>query len=437
MNRYFLYTISVISLLLLGLFGFFLFTFSHNLKEVESAEKQFTLKTARYIEHYFQKESYTLELSLDPERPTLTPSELRNSWLQEFSQAAGLSEASVIDSLGLVFSTTSSAFPTGSWILNSKRDSAFVERCLFKEVNLWSDYNESDTEKSRLSYHRISIDGQTHVLILKSNKNFIAQTERFRTNITNTSIAFGVVLMLLIASLRYFHRRSVQAEQKMVKSSEMAFLGRTSAELAHDLKNPLAIIKSTSEALMRDPKPEKRKLLLDFISEEVSKMSNLITRILNFDKDAPILLEEHQISKLLSRTVLPLREKHSDLHITLAVPPDVLIKTDKTLFTQISENLIHNAVKELKGSGNIHVECIEKGARVHLYFYDSGGGIPESIRARLFDPFVSGAPNGTGLGLAIVQNCCEKLQGEVKHHEGCEKEGYTTCFEVILPREQK
>lgn len=433
MNRYFLYTISVISFLLLGLFGFFLVTFSKNLQAVEEAEKQFTLKTARYIEHYFQKESYTLELSLDPDRPTLTPSELRNKWLQEFSLAAGISEASVVDSLGLVFSTTSLEYPTGSWILSSKRDSAFVERCLFTTPHLWSDYDEGDQVRSLLSYHRITIDDQPHVLILISNRNFIAQTERFRTNITNTSIAFGVVLILLLASLRYLHKRSVQAEQEMLKSSELAFLGRTSAELAHDLKNPLAIIKSTSEALMRDPKPEKRVQLLDFISEEVSKMSTLITRILNFDKEAPVLIEKQELYTLLMRTVAPLREKHPTLKIELAVEKSFSFLTDPLLFTQISENVIHNAVKAVSASGRICIESRQERGRVQILFYDTGAGVPRAIREKLFDPFVSGAPNGTGLGLAIVQNCCERLGGEVRLLEQCKKEGYTTCFEVILP----
>lgn len=432
MNRYFLYTISVISFLLLGLFGFFLFTFSKNLQSVEEAEKQFTLKTARYIEHYFQKEAYTLELSLDPDRPTLTPAELRNSWLKEFSLAAGLSEASVVDSLGLVFATTSPEYPTGSWILSSPRDSAHVERCLFKKENVWSDYLDDIYGQSRLSYHRFSIDGQTHVLILKSNRDFIAQTERFRTNITNTSIAFGVVLILLLASLRYVHQRSAKAEQEMLKRSELAFLGRTSAELAHDLKNPLAIIKSTSEALMRDPKPERRLQLLSFISEEVSKMSSLITRILNFDKEKPIIVEEVSLCKLLTRTTAPLQEKHERLEVTLEVDESFRFMTDAMLFTQISENIVHNSVRAMKGEGRLAIRAKQEKARLCLCFCDSGCGVPQELKATLFDPFVSGSPNGSGLGLAIVQNCCKRLGGEVKLIEP-KSEHYTTCFEVVLP----
>ncbi len=436
MQKYFLYTISLIAISLLGLFGFFLYIFSGNLKEVEESQRRYTLKMSHYIENYFQKEAYTLELSLDPNRPTLSPAQIRNEWLHNFSEAAGVTEISIVDSLGLVFATTSKLYPVGSWILSSSRDSASVDKTLFYAQNIWTNYKDRERAVSRMSYHRIKIDGERHILLLKSNHDFIAQTEQFRKNITIISAAFGFVLLSLLFLLHHLQKSSLKAVKELQKSEKLAFLGQTSAELAHELKNPLAIIKSSAEALMRNPKEAKKVLLLEFISEEVMKMSHRITNILNFNRETSLSIEEISPFALLTHTTVVLKSRYPNLHITLSVPKELIIKTDKLLFSQIAENLIQNAVNELQGKGKILIEATIQERYIELSFFDSGRGVPENMKERLFEPFVSGSRSGTGLGLAIIHNICNQLGWEIKHSDSSSKNGFSTCFKVIIPKKR-
>ena len=230
----------------------------------------------------------------------------------------------------------------------------------------------------------------------------------------------------------------VQAEAR--RSERLAALGQLSAGLAHEIRNPLGVIKGSAEMLtqkLQDSNPLASELA-GYISSEVNRLSMLVTRFLNFAR--PLRAEVHQrdITKLLDHAVKSVADQWqgSTVEVERVYAKDLpLVALDEDLFEQAFINLVQNAYEAMGDKGGklrIEVTAAQKDRRggVEVKVRDTGPGISEEQKEQIFNPFVTSKKTGVGLGLSIVSKIVDEHYGSIRV-ESAPGEG--ACFAVFFP----
>ena len=231
-----------------------------------------------------------------------------------------------------------------------------------------------------------------------------------------------------------------------LRAERLEAVAALSASLAHEIRNPLASIRSAVEQLSRSRRddPDER-LLGDLVLRESDRLSRLLGEFLDFSR---VRASHFRAVNLLtvSNDAARLVREHPDCApaIELAVSgPATLVQADEDLIHRIVCNLLLNAVQAIKGRGKVTVTIdvpaiseLPPGSgldqAVRLRVSDNGPGIDPDVRDRLFQPFVTGRPGGSGLGLAIVQRAVEAHRGLVLVDSAA---GQGTTFTILSTRE--
>jgi signal transduction histidine kinase len=190
------------------------------------------------------------------------------------------------------------------------------------------------------------------------------------------------------------------------------------AGISHEIRNPLGIIRSSSELLKKkmagyDPSNS----IPSIIIEESARLNNIITDFLDFAKPRSPNLTLCRIEDVLEKNINFLAsqineegyivEKHYDNNL-----PE--ITADPEMLYQAFLNILINAMQAMPEGGKIHVEIGSSDNTVTIYFEDEGEGIPEDILEKIWDPFFTTKEKGTGLGLGIVKNIIESHRGSIQ-----------------------
>ena len=217
------------------------------------------------------------------------------------------------------------------------------------------------------------------------------------------------------------------------------------SDVAHELKNPLASIRSAAEMLSEVRDPEERRRFLSIVLEEVARMEQQVSQLAEVTRIEAGLEAEEQtavpLNGLLSRIAERFRmREHGRVDFALALPEEVLaVRASPARMTQVFENLFDNAASFSPGGGVIRValERSRDGAAA-VTVSDEGPGIPAAHAARIFDRFFSYRPDGagepgrlhTGLGLAIVKSIVEGYGGSISAVNAA---GGGAAFTVRMP----
>lgn len=229
-----------------------------------------------------------------------------------------------------------------------------------------------------------------------------------------------------------------------LRAERLEAVAELSASLAHEIRNPLAAIRSSTEQMSRSPRAnEDEKFLATVIVRESDRLTRLLSEFLDFSRvrvtrSAPTDLQA------VARGAVRLVKEHPDTHeeAVLEVQGDpVVVEGDEDLLHRVISNLTLNAVQAAKGPVHVTITtgvaaegelpagaALDRAARVTVA--DDGPGIPEEVRPRLFEPFVTGRVGGSGLGLSIVQRAVEAHRGLVFVDSTL---GVGTTFTIYLP----
>ena len=231
-----------------------------------------------------------------------------------------------------------------------------------------------------------------------------------------------------------------QAQEDARRSERLAALGQLSAGLAHEIRNPLGVIKGSAEMLnqkLQDSNPLAAELG-GYISNEVNRLSILVTRFLNFARPLHAETSPRNITALLDHALESVASQWQGGTVQVrkeyqANLPQVPL--DEGLFEQAFVNLIQNAYEAMGANGGtltLRVARAEQNdvAGVEVKMKDTGPGIPADQREQIFNPFVTTKATGVGLGLSIVSKIMDEHRGSIRAES---KPGEGACFVVFFP----
>lgn len=208
-----------------------------------------------------------------------------------------------------------------------------------------------------------------------------------------------------------------QLEEELRRKDRLAALGELSAGVAHEIRNPLGIIRSSAQVLGKSTAGnEKAEELTSFIVEEVDRLNRIVSNFLDFARPRKLSLERVKIEDIVERSLHLAEPSLSESHTRVVrdYEDDLpLTKADPELLSQAFLNLIMNAVESMPDGGKLGIRLSARGSGVEVYFADTGAGIPDEIMGKIFNPFFSTRDGGSGLGLSIVHKIIESHGGTI------------------------
>ena len=234
----------------------------------------------------------------------------------------------------------------------------------------------------------------------------------------------------LTGALEQFQREASLRER-------LSSLGRLSAAVAHEIRNPLMIIKSTVRNLRRHPSPEVADAAAS-LDEEVARLDGVVTGVLDFARPMSIELTAADLGAICRAALHAAEATGDDVRIDLDVPPAPLpCVTDPERLRAVLVNVLNNAQhavrarrEPVENAGITLRADTRPNGGVRISVADRGVGIPAADLARVFDPFFTRRPGGSGLGLAISKNIVEALGGSIAAASG---PGDGTTITIDLP----
>lgn len=245
----------------------------------------------------------------------------------------------------------------------------------------------------------------------------------------------------IAADLTLANENLKKAQADARRAERLAALGQLSAGLAHEIRNPLGVIKGSAEILSQklSSSDALAKELAGYIYTEVNRLSGLVSRFLDFARPSQLVLRPLELPLLLDRALKSVSEQQptSTVRVRREYAPDVPpVMADEQLCDQVFTNLISNAweaMGERGGELSVRVQPKNSGLRhdVIVEIEDSGPGIPPELKEQIFNPFFTTKKSGVGLGLAIVTKIVDAHGGSVRVTS---ETGHGACFQVCLPQ---
>ncbi|NDC79674.1 MAG: GAF domain-containing protein [Verrucomicrobia bacterium] len=226
-----------------------------------------------------------------------------------------------------------------------------------------------------------------------------------------------------------------RTEEELRNRERLSSLGMLAAEVAHEVRNPLAVIRMLWHTALRGLQPSEAQARdLNLIESKLAQMNGILDRVLNLARSADPEIGPVDGTDLIEEVGLLVRSKLSASRIRLAkkVPlrGRAVLRGDRPQLEQAVLNLVLNAVEAMPEGGELKLGVQARGGSVFLSVQDSGQGMPREIADRLFEPFLSRRPGGTGLGMALVRRTVEAHGGSLRVDS---KPGKGTQVEIRLP----
>ncbi|WP_052347791.1 sensor histidine kinase [Candidatus Nitrosotenuis chungbukensis] len=219
------------------------------------------------------------------------------------------------------------------------------------------------------------------------------------------------------------------AQKELLKHEKISNIGMLAARMAHDILNPLSNIKIGAEYLRSRIKREEKEIkTLDIIDRAVDRISFQVQDVLNFVKTDSLEITKASLLELLKQVI---KNQTIPETVNYTLPEnDIKVFCDYKKIEVVFINLLRNSIDAINAQGTIKVRFIDLGDKVRIEFEDSGKGVSEEHKTRIFEPLFTTKQKGTGLGLTSVKTIIEQHGGSITFSNN------PTVFSIILPKNQ-
>jgi len=315
--------------------------------------------------------------------------------------------------------------------------------CSRKEL-IGSDFSNYfiEPEKAELGYKRVFTEGvvRDYPLAIRHKNGRVIDVLYNATVYRNVSGEIQGVFAAArdITEKKKAEEQSQETAKKLKDSERLAAIGATAGMVGHDIRNPLQAIISdvylAKTELASIPESEEKRNALESL-KEIEKNSDYINKIVadlqDFARPLKPQVEEADlkliIDDLLSKNRLP-----ENVKVSVKVESDASkVFADSSFINRIMYNLVTNAVQAMPNGGKLTIHAFKEANDFMLTVKDSGVGIPEKVKGKLFTPMFTTKSKGQGFGLAVIKRMTEALGGTVTFES---QEGEGTTFMVRLPQ---
>jgi two-component system NtrC family sensor kinase len=231
-----------------------------------------------------------------------------------------------------------------------------------------------------------------------------------------------------------------EIQQALLQSEKLAAMGRLTSQIAHELNNPIYGIMNTLELLKTEIPPEsKRRRILELSLSEIQRLSEMLRNMLSFSKPEEEARKRIHLNELLEGILLMMERqmRESNIRVVLDLDhqiPEVMASTNQ--MRQVMLNMFKNAKEAMPNGGTLTVRTAKEDQKVSVHIQDTGVGIPEEIRNKIFEAFFTTKQKvkGVGLGLSVCYGIIKDHGGDIRVES---QEGKGTTFIISLPAENQ
>jgi two-component system sensor histidine kinase HydH len=228
-------------------------------------------------------------------------------------------------------------------------------------------------------------------------------------------------------------------QQRLVQQEKLAAIGRLAAGVAHEVRNPLGVIRASAKMVQESfAAGDDRWRACEFVAEETDRLNALITALLTFSRPTAPRLIEADLARVvdraleLARPAIERRHVRVEREASAALPG---LRADPDLLSQVLLDLVLNAIESVAPGGRVAVRADAVDGRLVVEVADDGPGVPPGERESIFEPFVTTKSRGTGLGLPMALRIAEAHGGSLAYvpEAGLGPRGAGACFRVSVP----
>ena len=263
------------------------------------------------------------------------------------------------------------------------------------------------------------------LVVVEASADFFSMLKLFRRSLIVGGVTSAVVILLFALFAWWTVMLFVRMQESIHRNERLAAMGQMAATVAHEIRNPLGIIKSTAEVLKtRYQKHDREDELFDFIPSEVERLNRLVNDFLTFARDKKLELQQADLVQTIQKALEDIHAEYKAIQVNFSSELDsAVVAHHPDSIRQVILNLVRNAIEAMGETGTVDVRIFSEtnwGRRmVKISVADRGPGI-QTDPDKIFEPFFTTKASGSGLGLAVTKQIIEKHGGmiQAKNREG-------------------
>ena len=214
------------------------------------------------------------------------------------------------------------------------------------------------------------------------------------------------------------YSRIFTSEESLRQNEKLTTLGMLAAEIAHEIRNPLTVIKLLFESLNLQFEPgDDRETDINVIGDKLNQLEGIVSRVLDFGRNRQDMHASYDLNALIKETLRLVRLKLHQSKIEISYEPNpqpLYVQVNKGQIQQVMLNLILNATQVMPEGGRIQITSTGDDQQAIFTIHDNGPGMPENIQSDIFESFLTNRPGGTGLGLSISKRILRDHHGDIE-----------------------
>jgi signal transduction histidine kinase len=246
---------------------------------------------------------------------------------------------------------------------------------------------------------------------------YTKESHRFSNEERKVFQTLAEIGALAIQNARLYSR-IFASEESLRRNEKLTTLGMIAAEIAHEIRNPLTVIKLLFDSLdLKFTDKDPRHTDVQLIGEKLNQLEEIVERVLSFGRTREGMHTRQDLNALVADTLKLMRLKLHQQKIELQFEPlasSIHVDVNKGQILQVMLNLVLNATQAMPEGGHIRIETSTDETTAHLTITDNGSGIPKPIQSDIFESFLTARPDGTGLGLSISKRILRGHRGNIE-----------------------